>query len=1001
MIKIRFLLVLFLFVFSAIGQQFNFRNFNVEDGLGQSQVYAMCMENSGEIWMGTRGGGITVYDGIEFKTFTIQDGLTDNYINCFEKDKEGTIWIGTNNGVTYFDGKNFGQVTSSKGLNLVVRDFAIDGDGMLYAATNQGLYRITRDKSTLIKNTSELNLNAVEIRKGEFWYATNDGLYRSKPTLHACAEESKYMLNAITSITLDRKGNLWLGTYGDGMYCFDGYNYFRIDLHHELYRTTVLNVYTDTKDNLWISTLRNGVIQYDKSSKTFSTLNESHGLSNNHVRCVIQDHSLQFWFGTSGGGVCQFLGKQFANFDMRSGLAGSFIYSVFQDSKGNMWVGNSSKGVSLYKNGSFENFHAETGFANVKVKSIGEDSDGTIWFGTDGSGVWIYKNEEFTAIESLRGAYVKQITSDKKGNIWIATAGSGIIRVKAQNDNYIIDKWGYSDGILSSRVTALHFDKKGRLWYGTEAEGVGCFDPKIEKNILRFTAEEQNLIASNLIRSITEDKFGRLWVGTAGGGLSVIQMYTAQKKPWNVRRADGLNSENIYLLISDENGNIISGTEKGIDYIFFQGSGGIKQIKSYGNQDGFSGVETCQNSAFRDRYGSIWIGTINGLCRFNPSELTGNLSPPTLSFKDIKLFYESILNDHPTALENGIKGKPLQLGYNENHITFEFLGINLKRPDKVEYQWKLEGFDDKWSPVSKDRSIVYSNLNPGKYTFHLKASNGDGMWSKPISYSFVIATPYWETTWFKVLIGLSIVLILMLIYIISLRRIRKNARIRQREVEFEMDLLELEQKAMRLQMNPHFIFNALNSIQSLIGTGKETEARYFLAKFSRLMRQILDNSRKTSITMEEEIGTLENYLLIEKFCNGNRFNYEISVDPSLEPDFIQLPPMIVQPFVENAIKHGMRGIPEGTNSGRIKISFIDEKDVLKIVVEDNGIGREKAAELNRHSKETYHESTAMAVTTERLQLMKNQGIENPLEIVDLYENGEATGTQVIIRLPLD
>lgn len=951
--------------------------------------------------MGTRGGGITVYDGIEFKTFTTQDGLTDNYINCLEKDERGTIWIGTNNGVAFYDGKNFGQVNNTKGLNLVVRDFTFDKDGKLYAATNQGLYRVSKQSSILIKNTSDLNLNAVEIRNGEFWYATNEGLYRSKPTLHPCSEESHYMRNAITSITKDRKGNLWLGTYGDGMYCFDGSDYFRIDSQHELYRTTVLSVYTDTKDNLWISTLRNGVIHYDKSSKTFSTLNESHGLSNNHVRCIIQDHTLQFWFGTSGGGVCQFLGKQFANFDTRSGLAGNFIYSVFQDSKNRIWVGNSSKGVSLYENWSFQNFHSGTGFTDVKVKSIGEDGDGTIWFGTDGSGVWIYKNEEFKPIESLRGAYVKQIKSDKQGNIWIATAGSGIIRVKAQNDNYVIDKWGFSDGILSSRVTTIHFDKKGRLWYGTEADGVGCFDPKIEKNILRFKAEEQNMIASNLIRTITEDNFGRLWVGTAGGGLSVLQMYTAQKKPWNIKRADGLSSENIYLLIKDQSGNIISGTEKGIDYIFFQSVGGIKQIKSYGNQDGFSGVETCQNSADLDRFGSIWIGTINGLCRFNPSELSGNIAPPILSLKDIKLFYESILDQKPDAVKTGLNGKSLQLDYNENHITFEFLGINLKRPDRVEYKWKLEGFDDRWSPVSKDRSIVYSNLSPGKYTFHLKASNGDEMWSKPISYSFVIATPYWETTWFKVLIVLSIGLILMLIYIISLRRIRKNARIKQREVEFEMDLLELEQKAMRLQMNPHFIFNALNSIQSLIGTGKETEARYFLAKFSRLMRQILDNSRKSSITMEEEIGTLENYLLIEQFCNGNRFNYEISVDPSLEPDFIQLPPMIVQPFVENAIKHGMRGIPEGTNSGRIKISFEDENGVLKITVEDNGIGRKKAAELNKESKETYHKSTAMAVTTERLQLMKNHGIEQPLEIVDLYENGEASGTQVIIRLPLD
>ncbi|MDC0257709.1 histidine kinase, partial [Crocinitomicaceae bacterium] len=177
--------------------------------------------------------------------------------------------------------------------------------------------------------------------------------------------------------------------------------------------------------------------------------------------------------------------------------------------------------------------------------------------------------------------------------------------------------------------------------------------------------------------------------------------------------------------------------------------------------------------------------------------------------------------------------------------------------------------------------------------------------------------------------------------------------------------------------------------------------RYFLAKFSRLMRQILDNSRKSSITLEEEIQSLENYLLIEQFCNGDRFDYTIEIDPSLGQDFISLPPMILQPFVENAIKHGMRGLPEGEKSGIIRIHFSESEGTLKCVVEDNGIGREKAAELNLKSKETYHKSTALEVTTDRLEHLKEEGISTPLEIVDLYEDGVATGTRIIIRLPLN
>lgn len=992
-----YFIVLFLCLSAtALGQQFNFRNFNVEDGLGQSQVYAMCQSPSGELWLGTRGGGISIYNGVEFKTLTTNDGLANNYINCIEIGPDSTIWIGTNDGVSYYEN---GALQSLKlAQNTVVRDIVFTSNGEIRAASNKGVLYISKSSLSFgkISSLNRPNTSSLLEKNGTIWYGTNDGLYRIEGSkTYFCGHDSRYMKNAITSISKDSKNNLWIGTYGDGMYCYNGKKYFRVDLQLELYRKTVLDIYVDPNDNLWLATLRSGVIQYDQSTKTFTTLSESEGLSNNHVRSILQDNTGQFWFGTSGGGVCQFLGKQFASFDTRSGLAGNFIYSVMRDSKNRLWVGNSQRGVSVYTSGKFENFTGDNGFINVKVKSIAEDRNGTIWLGTDGSGVYTYKNEEFKIIEGLRGVYVKQLIRGPKGNIWIATAGNGLIKVEPQNGNYVITKWGFRDGLPSNRLTSLQFDNQGYLWFGTENDGLGCFFASQGKMRATFHAGKTGL-SSNQIRTLTLDKQDRLWVGTADGGLNAFQTKAYQPKVTILRQQDGLKSDNIYLLTTDKEGNVISGTEKGIDYIIFGKNGSIQQIKYYGKQDGFSGVETCQNSSWLDKDGTIWLGTINGLCQFNPYELVGNTKPPLLSFKDVKLFYESLEDQNAGSRKN-----PLQLSYDENHITFEFLGINLRRPEMVRYQWKLSGFDAEWSPLSKDRSIVYSNLDPGTYTFQIRASNEDGVWSEPIAYHFTVATPFWETTWFRISVGGGVLLLLFLIYVVSIKRIRRNARIKQREVEFEKNLLELEQKAMRLQMNPHFIFNALNSIQSLIGTGKETEARYFLAKFSRLMRQILDNSRKTSITLEEEIRTLENYLLIEQFCNGERFDYSIKVDETMEQDFISIPPMILQPFVENAIKHGMRGLPEGEKSGRINILFSEENGMLKCVVEDNGIGREKAAELNSQSKETYHKSTALEVTTDRLEHLKEEGITTPLEIVDLYEDDVAMGTRIIIRLPLN
>ena len=247
---------------------------------------------------------------------------------------------------------------------------------------------------------------------------------------------------------------------------------------------------------------------------------------------------------------------------------------------------------------------------------------------------------------------------------------------------------------------------------------------------------------------------------------------------------------------------------------------------------------------------------------------------------------------------------------------------------------------------------------------------------------------------------MAVVLFLIVGYRFLTQRIRRKANARQQQMQMTNDFLELEQKALRLQMNPHFIFNALNSIQSLIGTGKETEARYYLAKFSRLMRQILDNSRKVSITLEEEINTLENYLLIEQFCSPSSFQYTITVDPNLEIDFIELPPMMIQPFVENAIKHGMKG--KNVGEGKIDIRFQEEDNTLICVITDNGIGRERAAEINANSKETYHESASMEVIKERLDIL-NKGIgKGSLEIIDLKDDqNRPQGTEVRLKLPLE
>jgi ligand-binding sensor domain-containing protein len=994
---------------SGFSQQYNFHNYSVKDGVAQSQVYGLLQDSRGYLWMGTRGGGISRYDGINFKTFSINDGLINNYVFCIKEDQEHNIWIGTNNGLSKYNGISFTNFQpTNDSAQVWVQEIDIDSKGRKWLATNNGV--IVLGNKGFINVTDKLKekrtvINAIHVdRSGAIWYGNADGLFKitesdSKFFVIKFDKSQGFMNNSITSIKEDSEGNMWVGTYGDGVYVYDGKKFFRIDYHLELYKQTVLDIYFDTHKNVWFATLSHGVAEYNTLSKTFIWLTENEGLSNNHVQSVIQDKSGNYWFGTSGGGVCNYFGKQFTNYDKSSGLAGNFIYSIFRDSKSRLWIGTSDKGLSVFDSAKFYNYNSKNGFSDVKVKAINEDSNGNIFIGTDGQGLFRYDGKEFKEVEGLTKKYIRAIIKDKDGNMWVATAGAGLYKLTVNESKIKSQNYTTADGLLHNRLTCLHYDKQGRLWYGTENNGIGyLYNGVVQKKYL----SRKDGLQSNTIRCLTEDESGYLWVGTAGYGIASFPLYQGDFKIKFYDHSNGLTSSNIYLMCVDKSNNLFVGTETGLDYIYLDKGRKLTEIKHYSKGEGFVGVETCQNSVYNDLDGTIWFGTINGLSKYNPANLVKNENEPITSIYDVKLFYESISTTPYKKFAGDWNAiSYLDLPYNQNHLTFDFFAINFSNPDAVKYQWKLEGFDREWSPISKNHSILYSNLSAGEYTFLVKACNEDGVWNKkPVKLKFHIAAPIWLQWWFIALV--LIIVFSLVFYVFKWRenRFKSKAAEEQRKLQLEKEVVELEQKALRLQMNPHFIFNALNSIQSQIGNDNEQVARYYLAKFSRLMRQILDNSRNTVITLEEEANTLENYLLIEKFCNGDRFDYKITIDDAIEKDYIKIPPMLLQPFIENAIKHGLKN-SDTNKRGLIEVGFKEVNNILECAVIDNGIGRIKSEELNKISKETYHKSTALLVTQERLDLLKQDKNILSLEIFDLYdEQGGASGTKVIVRIPI-
>ncbi|MFM7023715.1 MAG: two-component regulator propeller domain-containing protein [Flavobacteriales bacterium] len=993
---------------TLFSQAYNFRNYSVKDGVAQSQVYSLLQDSRGFLWMGTRGGGITRFDGVNFKTYSVRDGLINNYIFNICEDTEHNLWIGTTDGLSKYNGISFQNFKPAGSTSqLWVQEIAIDKQGGKWLATNEGVYLLRNNKfinvSEKLKQKKAV-VNAIHVDKyGAIWYGTSEGLYKitkkgSSYSLEKRGKSARFIYNSITAIKEDHKGGIYIGTYGNGAYHFDGVTFSRIDSNEVLNRQTVLDIFFDKHDNIWIATLSKGVAQYNTIAKSLTWLTENEGLSNNHVRSITQDNSGNFWFGTSGGGVCNYFGKQFTNYDKSSGLAGNFIYSIFRDSHKRLWIGASDKGVSILDSAGFSSFNSENGFADVKVKAISEDDFGNVYIGTDGQGLYRYDSTGFHLLEGFNKKYIRAIVKGNDSSLWVATAGTGLYKITITSYGTSTKNFTTQDGLLHNRLTTLHIDKNNRLWYGTESDGVGCVKDDI---VQRLQWSVRDGLRSNSIRCFAEDKSGYLWIGTAGAGISSVQLYEEDFKISSYNHDNGLTSSNIYLLCIDQSNNLFVGTETGLDYLSFDKQRKPLQIKHYSKGEGFTGIETCQNAVWSDNNGTIWFGTINGLSKYNAANKVKNEYAPIISISDVKLFYESISS---TSFKNYAgdwnKVKYLELPYNQNHLSFDFMAINFSNPEAVKYQWKLDGFDEIWSPASNEHSIVYSNLSPGTYTFMVKACNEDGVWNaEPVVLSFVINAPFWMRWWFITLVIVVIGSSIFFLFKWRVNRIQARADAENKKIQMEKDIVELEQKALRLQMNPHFIFNALNSIQSQIGTNNDQAARYYLAKFSRLMRQILDNSRNTFITLEEEAHTIENYLLIEKFCNGDRFDYTVTIQDSIEKDYVKIPPMLLQPFVENAIKHGLKHIHD--KRGKIDVEFIEKDNLLECSVTDNGIGRVKAGELNQVSKETYHKSTALLVTQERLDLMQHDKAVKSLEIIDLYnEHGNASGTKVIVRIPI-
>jgi len=409
--------------------------------------------------------------------------------------------------------------------------------------------------------------------------------------------------------------------------------------------------------------------------------------------------------------------------------------------------------------------------------------------------------------------------------------------------------------------------------------------------------------------------------------------------------------------------------------------------------------ETNQNASFIDSENNLWFGTSYGLMKHKLGSQNKSSFLPKVQIKDIRLFFEKKDLTKYSKGDDLVTGLPNDfiVPYNKSHLTFDFVGIYHTSPDKVKYRFKLDGFDENWQPVTRSTFVTYSNIPSGDFTFQLSATTDLKNWTRPVAFSFTVKPPFWFTWWFYLV---CLIVVSALIWLIVNKQINKNELKRSTQLIIDRSkMLELEQQALNSSMNRHFIFNALNSIQYYINRQDKIAANKYLSSFAKLVRKNLDSSLVNEIFLDDEIERIELYLKLEEMRFQDKFVYQVNVGPEIESQSVKIPSMLLQPFIENSIWHG---ILTSDKKGSITIDISKREDKLIIKIVDDGIGID-VSRANKKGKKQHHDSKGMDLTKGRIDLIskvskKECAIKGPFQIYN--KKREIAGTEVSIIIAL-
>lgn len=982
------LVVLFLVGINLSAQQYSFVQYSLKEGLVQSQVRTLYQDSRGYIWAGTLGG-VSRFDGQRFINYDRDQGLINNQSNCIIELHDGAIAIGSVGGFSLLNASGVKSIKFNNEYAEAVTNCLIeDNNKVLWIGTDQGLFKY--QNGTMVYGETSLAKKHVKSffinREGALIAATKDAVYEKRGVDFFVFYQPANQETSLFDVREDREGTYWLATKGEGVLHFKKGQIAAPIEHEALKGSTITSLELDAQNELWAGS-RFGFFHVVKNGVEVYT--ESQGLPTPEIRDILFDREGNCWLATYGSGLLRFTGRTFSTYTTKHGLSSNAVMSITKQQDGSIWYSTFDRGVSVMKDDTITFALQKEIASNNRIWTSITTRDGALWLGSS-DGLYRYQSGKikvFTEADSLLNRMVLSLHESTNGKLYIGTA-DGLCYF----ENGSIHSLATKEGFIASRVRGLAEDKNGNLWLATR-DGVQWWNGN------RFAFPEAiDQMPEQSAYCVEVDAKGRVWVGTQGG-LTLIENNRVQ---WSTSISEEPGASTLNF-IKHLNGQLWIGTLNGLYRLQLsdQLDKGQLNWRHYSLSDGFRSLETNLNAVFADDAGNLWIGTPEGVVKMNitlanaPRERIA----PRIVLSAIHLNLKQPNWESLGQKTDPVSGLPIQLdvGYKNNHFTFYFDGISTTYPDEVKYQYMLEGFDEDWQAVTSVNFATYSNLPYDAFTFRVRAQSADGSWSDTLAYSFNIRPPFWLRWWFILLEILAVGAIATVVVGSRLRVLR--ARRDQEQLEMKSRMLILEQQSLNSSMNRHFIFNALNSIQYYINRQDRMAANRYLSDFAKLIRKNLDSSQENLTPLREEIERLELYLKLEHMRFKDKFDYEVSVDPSLNLDQVKVPAMLLQPFLENSIWHGL--LPkEAPGSVKVQITLIDGH--IEFVITDNGVGIEQS--LKSKSGTDSHISKGMQITGNRIALLRKMSGQ-VIELKGPYQlnspEGEVLGTEVKIIVPVN